>query len=143
MIKLIAVYTKSGNDTWDYFLDPATVPVDNPVHDTWKESFLNLYGTTALEMFPTIKFTFTVISPQELHIQWEIPDLEIFDEWSHYWGTFTPRPAESFYSLLEILYPGETIAGSIEIVETVEGFYESALYHWLEDYNGPIIKPAG
>ena len=143
MIKLIAVYTKSGNATWDYFLDPATVPADNPVHDTWKECFPNLYGATALEMFPTIKFTFTALSSQELHIQWEVPDLETFDEWGYYFSAFTPRPAETFYSLLEILYPGETIAGRIEIIETVEGFYDSGLYQWLEYWNGPIIKPAG
>jgi hypothetical protein len=140
MIKLILVYTKSGNDTWDYFLDPGTVPADNPVHDTWKECFLNLYGTNALEMFPTLKFTFTVISPQELHIQWEIPDLETLKAWGYYFSAFTPRPAETFYNLLEILYPGETIAGHVEIIETVEGLYDSGLFEWLDEVQSSSLR---
>jgi hypothetical protein len=131
MIKMNANYTKSGDTSWDYFLDPATVSADHAIYETWAELHPNLYGTQAQQLFG-INFTFDIVSPQELRMLWEIPDVPTFQAWVNHFTSFSPLPATDMYELMSMLYPGETLGGYGEIIEAPDDLYDTAEFIWMK-----------
>jgi len=141
MLKSVLTYTKTGNTTWDYFLDPSTLPADNPMFETWKQVWLMMYGTETKTLFPGVTWEFEVISAQELKCHQTIIDVETLDAWISYITSCDLSPATDIHTVFEIMYPGESLSQTLEIIQAPVNIQDSTAYQWVnEDPNVAVIQ---
>jgi hypothetical protein len=141
MIKSVTTYIKSGTASWDYFMNPESVPAEHEVCYLWKTVYSNIYGTDSQSFFPGLDFTFTVVSPTELQVQLEADDNEIdtVNAWINHVQSLDVSHATDFYNLLELLYNGETFTTTLQIVEVPDSFNGSDIQKTYNDLkNGKI-----
>jgi hypothetical protein len=133
MLKSVLTYTKTGNTTWDYFLNPSTLPVDNPMFETWNQVFPMMYGPETNALFPGVTLEFEVVSAQELKCQQTVSDVETLDAWINYITSCDLSPATDVHTALEIMYPGESISQTLKIIEAPVGIQDSTAYQWANN----------
>jgi len=117
MLKSKQTYTKTGDTTWDYFLDPTTLPTDHPVYNAWNTYESKVYGAESHAMFPGLKFTFETVSPQELVIWKEFDSVETIQAWTAYCQSWDLHPAVGLDDLINLIYPGENVQVNIQLIE--------------------------
>jgi hypothetical protein len=117
MLKSKHTYTKTGDTTWDYFTNPTTLPEDHAVYNSWNTHESHVYGADVHSMFPGLKFTFEVVSPQELILWKEFDSLDTVMAWRDYYEALDLHPATSLLDLLNLIYPGENVADRIQFLE--------------------------
>jgi hypothetical protein len=122
MLKSKQTHTKTGNTTWDYFLDPTTLPTDHPVYTAWNTYEPKIYGADSHAMFPGVKFTFEVVSPQELILWKEFDSIDTVMAWMDYCRSWDLHPATTLDDLMNLIYPGEDLQVKIQLLE---GFPEN------------------
>lgn len=117
MLKTKQTHTKTGDTTWDYFLDPTTLPADHPIYNAWNEYEPRIYGAESHAMFPGINFTFEVVSPQELILWKEFDSIDTVMAWKDYCRSWDLHPATDLDDLMNLIYPGENLQVKIQILE--------------------------
>jgi hypothetical protein len=142
MIQTKTVYRKTGDTSWDNFLDPDTVPADNEVREIWKTAYSNIFGTDAKTLFPTVINTLTVISNFELHQEMSAEDSELdaVFAWLDHISNTDVSYASGIINLFELLYPGETFTQEFHVLNAPSDIWTMprALFgDWLK--NEPSI----
>jgi len=138
MIRSVTIYRKTGDTSWDYFIDPNTVPADNQVCEIWKTAQSHLYGAESKALFPGLNFNFTVVSTNELHMNLTAEDSELdaVIAWLSNATAIDIHHASGFHNLCELLYPGETFTEDFEILEVPTNIWNNPaanqLYAWLK-----------
>ena len=149
---ITAVYTieKTGTAPWEYFTDPDThLPDSCSIGDQFKVLMPYYYGNSAKTMFPDLKFTFEVVSPQKLLVHWESPDSATLVAWWDYYTSTdiridfdVPELVEKLgefkstnpglYGLLHLIYPGEDISLQLEFTSVTEEFTKTDMYNFFK-----------
>ena len=143
MIQTKTVYRKTGDTSWDNFLDPDTVPTDNEVCEIWKNAHSNIFGTDAKTLFPTVINTLTVISNFELHQEMSAEDSELdaVFAWLDHISNTDVSYASGIINLFELLYPGETFTQEFHVLNAPSDIWTmpraSLFGDWLK--NEPSI----
>ena len=112
------IFRKTGNSSWDYFIDPSTLPQDHPFKQTWEHVHSQLYGKIAQERWTGAEFTFVVETPQLMYIKQEFVSIAQALARRNANFNLDVRPATNWESMLEMLYPGENIQYTLKPVHT-------------------------
>jgi len=117
------------------------LPADNPMFEAWREVGPTIYGAQGKELFPGVNCVFEVVSPQELKCHQEITDTQTLDAWVSYVTSADLSPATDIHDALEIMYPGESVTQTLEIINAPAGVQDSTAYQWVnEDPKVSVIQ---
>jgi hypothetical protein len=123
------IFRKTGDTSWDYFINPSSLPDNHPLKQTWPKVQSQLYGAKARARWLGSNFTFVVESPQKMYIIQELASLEQVVKRRNANEQLDVSPATGWDSLLEMLYPGENIQYTLKPVDVPVEWESHPLHH--------------